>query len=207
MTELAGPSWLDPKLVAILLVLLAAFGEALPIVGFVVPATATILATATMASLQGWSLWPLLVVAALGAWVGDQIGYMLGWRYRQAILEARFMRRQRRHVARAKMVLQRYGLWAVAFSRFVPGLRAIVPLMAGVFRMRQLPFQAGNIGSAIVWALAHVMPGPVIAYLVEPLLDHPLFWPGVGLIVVAIVLLATRRWWWRRAPRGSAAGP
>ena len=48
---------------------------------------------------------------------------------------------------------------AVFFARFVPPIRAFVPITAGALGMPPLRFYAVNAAAILVWALAHVLPG------------------------------------------------
>ena len=48
---------------------------------------------------------------------------------------------------------------AVFFARFVPPIRAFVPITAGALDMAPLRFYAINIPAILLWALAHVLPG------------------------------------------------
>jgi len=41
-----------------------------------------------------------------------------------------------RHLERMEQLYQRYGAWGIFLSRFVPGVRAVVPPFAGVARLR-----------------------------------------------------------------------
>lgn len=52
----------------------------------------------------------------------------------------------------------KYGWTGIAIARFLPGVRAIVPVVAGTSGMKPVPFYAANIASAIVWAPAHLLP-------------------------------------------------
>ena len=45
------------------------------------------------------------------------------------------------------------------FARFVPPIRAFVPITAGALGMTPLRFYAVNIPAILLWAAAHVLPG------------------------------------------------
>ncbi len=62
-------------------------------------------------------------------------------------------------VARSEAFFQRWGALAVFFARFVPPIRAFVPITAGALAMPPLRFYAVNIPAILLWAPAHVLPG------------------------------------------------
>jgi membrane protein DedA with SNARE-associated domain len=62
-------------------------------------------------------------------------------------------------VVKGEAFTRRFGVWAIFIGRFFGPARAVVPLVAGIFEMPRVPFQAANIASAMVWAFALLAPG------------------------------------------------
>ena len=62
-------------------------------------------------------------------------------------------------VAQSEAFFHRWGALAVFFARFVPPIRAFVPITAGALGMPPLRFYAVNIPAILLWAPAHVLPG------------------------------------------------
>lgn len=143
-------------------VFLLALSEAVPVVGAVVPGSALIIAIAAMVPSGVVSLWPLLAAAILGAIAGDGLSYWLGHRYGEALLRRPVMRRYGGLVERSKRFFERHGGKGVFLGRFVPGIRAFVPFVAGMLGMPAPRFYAANIASALVWAPAHLLPGLLV---------------------------------------------
>jgi membrane protein DedA with SNARE-associated domain len=54
-----------------------------------------------------------------------------------------------------------HGLWSVFLGHFIGPVRAVIPVIAGMFSMPQLPFQIANVSSAFIWAVWVVL-GPVL---------------------------------------------
>jgi membrane protein DedA with SNARE-associated domain len=94
-----------------------------------------------------------IVGSFLATWLGNVAGamsvYALGRRYGSAWLASRFGGAAAEE--RVRGLYGRYGVWALALSRFVPGVRAIVAPLAGALRVP--PLEAGlAIGAAsAVW--------------------------------------------------------
>jgi membrane protein DedA with SNARE-associated domain len=62
-------------------------------------------------------------------------------------------------VSRSEAFFNRWGALAVFFARFVPPIRAFVPITAGALDMPPARFYAVNIPAIFLWAAAHVLPG------------------------------------------------
>lgn len=75
----------------------------------------------------------------LATWLGNMAGaalmYALGRRYGPALLRGRLLRAGPDAEQRIDELYRRHGLWALALSRFIPGVRAIVPPFAGALRL------------------------------------------------------------------------
>lgn len=89
-------------------------------------------------------------------WVGNVAGallvYALGRKYGAEKLERRLAGAQaERHDATVRKLLQRYGLPAIFVSRFVPGVRAVVPVIAGALRLKALPVTVMIAGASAIW--------------------------------------------------------
>ena len=135
-------------------VFVLAFGESFAFLSLIFPATALLIGIGGVvgaAGLDGAGLW---AAAAAGAALGDWVSYWLGMRYGHAITEMWPLSRAPGLVTRAKAFFERWGFFAVFLGRFSGPLRASVPLVAGISRMPQLPFQIANITSAVVWAVS-----------------------------------------------------
>lgn len=140
----------------------AAFCEAVAIIGVVFPGSLLILGLSALVPTGALSLVPLILCTAGGAITGDVVSYGLGWRYRQGIVRMRPFSTHPRWLGRGRLFFRRHGHRSVFMARFVRGPHAIVPLLAGIMRMRWRSFLFMDVAAALIWAPLHVMLGVAI---------------------------------------------
>jgi membrane protein DedA with SNARE-associated domain len=144
---------------AYLTLFLAALLEAVPVVGSVVPGSTIILALSALVPGGELTLQWVLLAAVLGAVIGDGSAFWIGHRQQREILSAWPLNKYPRLVEESESFFRRFGTWAVFFARFVPPIRAFVPITAGALDMPPARFYAVNIPAILLWAPAHVLPG------------------------------------------------
>ena len=138
--------------------------------------------------------------------VGDNLGYVLGYRGGRPLLERyrRFFHIRPRTISRAELRFERYGAVTIFFARFLFGMRIIAGPMAGVLRMPWKKFLLFNFLGATVWVTAISVLGYLFGSQWERLLY---FLKGAQLLVLALLLLILIWMWYRRHHRRSARRP
>ena len=144
---------------AYLTLFLAALLEAVPIIGSVIPGSTIIFALSALVPCGDLQLAWVLAAAVAGALLGDGSAYWLGHREQREILNVWPLSGYPGVVAQSEAFFHRWGALAVFFARFVPPIRAFVPITAGALGMPPLTFYAVNIPAILLWAPAHVLPG------------------------------------------------
>jgi membrane protein DedA with SNARE-associated domain len=126
--------------------------------GIPLPGEIALVSAALLASRHTLDINPVAVGAAatIGAIIGDTIGYSIGRRYGMSLFE-RLGRRFPKHfgpghVALAKRLFTRWGVWAVFFGRFIALLRIFAGPLAGALKMPYARFFAANATGALCWA-------------------------------------------------------
>jgi membrane protein DedA with SNARE-associated domain len=148
----------DPGLAYVTL-FLAAFLEAVPVVGSVIPGSTIILALSALVPGGQLKLQWVLLAAVAGAVLGDGSAFWTGHRTQREILNTWPLANYPRVVKQSEAFFERWGTWAVFLARFVPPVRAFVPVTAGALGMQPARFYAVNIPAILLWAPAHVLPG------------------------------------------------
>jgi membrane-associated protein len=138
---------------------LAALLEAVPVIGSVVPGSTIILALSALVPGGDLRLEWVLLWAAAGALLGDGTAFWIGHRSQREILNRWPMANYPGVIAQSEAFFNRWGALAVFFARFVPPIRAFVPVTAGALGMPPMRFYAVNIPAILLWAPAHVLPG------------------------------------------------
>ena len=116
-------------------VLLLALSESIPVIGVFIPGTAAILAVSALVPTGIVKLLPLLGAATAGAIIGDGLSFWIGHRYHREILERWPLNRHPDLITRSEAFFARHGDKSVFIARFTPGVRAFIPLIAGMLRM------------------------------------------------------------------------
>ena len=129
--------------------------------GSLIPGTMIIIAIATLVPSGAIDLKWLLGSTILGAILGDGFSYWLGYHYHREITGIWPLNRYPQVVAMGQAAIERHGGKSILIARFTPPLRAIVPLVAGVLRMKPWRFYPVNIVSTIAWAVAHIVPAVI----------------------------------------------
>jgi membrane protein DedA with SNARE-associated domain len=205
-------SFLDPLIafvsahawLAYLTLFLAALLEAVPVVGAVIPGSTIILALSALVPGGELRLEPVLAAAIAGALLGDGSAFWIGHRAQRKILSSWPLSTYPRLIAQSEAFFHRWGALAVFFARFVPPIRAFVPITAGALDMSPLRFYAVNIPAILLWASAHVLPGvlAVSAFHQYAGIPHHTrvgmhYWVLsviVGALIVALTAWVIRRW-------------
>lgn len=136
-----------------------AFGESLAILSVLIPATVILLALGALIGAAGLDFWPIWAGAVVGAFLGDWVSYEVSRWIGPKLQQAWPLNKRPDLIARTEDLMRRYGAWGVFAGRFFGPLRALVPLVAGVFEMPRLRFQVANLASALVWATGLLAPG------------------------------------------------
>jgi len=168
-------SYIDPLIafvsanawLAYLTLFLAALLEAVPVVGSVIPGSTIILALSALVPGGELRLQWVLAAAISGALIGDGSAFWIGHRAQREILTSWPLTNYPRVVLQSETFFHRWGALAVFFARFVPPIRAFVPITAGALGMPPARFYAVNIPAILLWAPAHVLPGVLAVSALE----------------------------------------
>ena len=101
-----------------------------------------------------WSLWAAILVTSLGSIIGSSISYLLGaYGGRPLVLKVGkylLLNEDDLHITE-KFFHKRAGTWTLFFSRFVPVVRHLVSIPAGMGEMPIVPFLIATAAGATMW--------------------------------------------------------
>ncbi|MFM7874888.1 MAG: DedA family protein [Actinomycetota bacterium] len=101
----------------------------------------------------------LIFIIFLAAFIGDQVGYVLGRKYGRSYLEQRDSPKIKKMVARAESFYEKYGWSAVILARFYPWIRTFMPPIAGIGKMNYYKFLSANALGALLWGVGITLLG------------------------------------------------
>lgn len=165
--------------------------------GLPLPGETALIAFGVLAAQGHYSIVWVIVLAAAGAIIGDNLGYWLLGRIGGRALFRRWgwlRRYSDRVLPRAERIMRRHGGKTVFFGRFVAVLRVSAAAVAGLAHMNWWKFLFWNASGGIVWAtavgLAAFYGGKAVADAIQ---RYGLY--AAGVLVVGLVLggLVARR--------------
>ena len=187
-----------PRWLAYLTLFLVVGGESS---GVPLPGETSLVAGGVLASKGHLSIYLVIVVAAAGAIVGDNVGYAIGRRGGRWLMSRGGERRQRL-LARGEEFFDRHGANTVFFGRWLPGLRITASWLAGIHKMKWRRFAFWNAAGGISWAISVGL----AAYLLGQAAASAFRTVGlVGAGIVVVVIAGLLVWHWIRT-RHAAPG-
>jgi membrane-associated protein len=140
----------------------------------------------------------LVACAAAGAFLGDNLCYLLGRRFGPAV-QRRFFATPKGKATRAwaERSLARFGTQLIVVCRFIPGGRTAVTLTCGLTGYPRRRFVTATAAASIIWALYAFLIGRLGGRAFE---GNP--WAGLVIafgatIVISALIELTRRLWRR----------
>ena len=137
------------------------------------------------------SIWILGLGVGIAAFVGDQVGFILGRHLGRPYLDRKSGPRMKRIIARVEKFYNSYGWWSVVIARFIPWARVFVPWVAGIGKMNYFKFLTSNFVGAVAWGVGLTLVGYYAASI-----------PGVkaaayviaGFFITASLIFSIRTW-------------
>jgi membrane-associated protein len=168
-----------------------AFSEAAILVGFVLPGEIALLVAGYFCRYGDLKLWLMVLIAIVCAIAGDSVGFEFGRKFGPGF------RRTRMGVwigesnwQRVDRFLHRHGGKAVLLGRLTAVLRALMPSMAGMSRMRYRTFLLWNATGGIIWGGGCVLLGWAFASALHRLEQYLTWAPLVALAVLIVVVVS-----------------
>ena len=137
------------------------------------------------------SIWILGLGVGIAAFVGDQVGFILGRHLGRPYLDRKSGPRMKKIIARVEKFYNSYGWWSVVIARFIPWARVFVPWVAGIGKMNYFKFLSSNFVGAVAWGVGLTLVGYYAASI-----------PGVkaaayviaGFFITASIIFSIRTW-------------
>jgi len=115
----------------------------------------------TLANSESWLPdWAGFLLIWIMAFSGTQVGYWIGAKIGPPLIakERKFIL-NKSTIARTHEFFENYGARAVVLARFVPILRALIPMLAGISNMDYRRFTKLNLVGATAWVAVFMVPG------------------------------------------------
>jgi membrane protein DedA with SNARE-associated domain len=164
----------------------------------------TALITAGVLAAQGhYSIVSVIVVAAAGAIVGDNVGYWIGRKGGRALLERTPYIRDyfARVLPPSERFFNRHGAKAVFFGRFVSILRVTAAWLAGITHMPWWRFLFWNAAGGILWATAFGLIAYFAGRAVAEAINRYGLYAGIGFVVLIVLAIPVVHRWRKRMLR------
>ncbi|MFV0373590.1 DedA family protein [Microbacterium sp.] len=217
--------WLDPETIisaagpwALLVVCFIVFAETGLLVGFLLPGDTLLLIAGLLSHSQpyapdgvfGLAVWWVALLIGLAAFLGGEVGYLIGHKGGPAIFERKESGLfSSKNVRRTNAFFLKYGGLTIVIARFVPIVRTFAPVAAGVGHMARGRYSFYNLVGALIWGVGLTLFGyligyiPPVAWFVQQYIDLILLGAVGGTALVTLWHYFSER---RKARRAEAAG-
>jgi membrane-associated protein len=162
-------------------IFLIVFADSGVLLGLVLPGDSLLFTAGLLASQGHLNLWLLMLVASLGAILGDSVGYAFGKRAGPKLFareNAWFFTQH--HLDRARHFYARHGGKTIVLARFLHFVRTLAPMIAGAADMHYGTFLVYNIVGGLFWAISVSALGSWLGNTI-PNIDHYIL-PILGVI-------------------------
>ena len=130
------------------------------LVGFFLPGDSLLFSAGLVAAARDDINIAFLVFAVfLAAFIGDQVGYVIGRKIGRPYLEKHKSKRMIKMLERSEHFYERYGWWSVVIARYIPWVRTFVPPIAGAVKMNYYKFLSANALGALLWGAGITLAG------------------------------------------------
>jgi membrane-associated protein len=169
----------------LLLIAAIIFGESGLFIGFFFPGDTLLLSAGVFAAAGKLNLTSIIIVVAIAAILGDNLGYHIGKRYgRRLFHKPDGVVFRQEHIERAEAFYDKYGSKTMLFAHFVPVIRTFAPATAGAGKMNYRNFVIFDAIGDIAWATIVTLVGYWFGSKIHNL-DHYI------LLAVVLVVVAT----------------
>lgn len=135
---------------------------------------------------NSFNLWLVIPVLIFGGILGTRVAFLFGRRAGSLLLK-KFSRINQKHVEQAHDFYKKHGNMAFLLSRFMPVLRALVPLIAGIAKMDNRQFWRYNILSVSIWVIFITLTGYELGHL--PVVKRYFGWMILGASMISLTSL------------------
>jgi membrane protein DedA with SNARE-associated domain len=168
-----------------------------------IPSEATMLFAGFNVSNGRYSLFAAVAVGVAANVVGSWIAYAAGYYGRLELLERHHVFHvSKESIGRAESWFERWGSWAVFFSRMIPIVRTFISLPAGVARMPFWRFTVLTLAGCVPWVF-------MLAFVGKQAGDNWDHWKDnlhyLDYAVLALIVAGAGYWFVRRRRRGRTA--
>lgn len=165
------------------------FAESGLLLGLIFPGDSLLFTAGLLASQNefGLNIGVVAVGCFIAAVAGSQVGYWFGHRFGPTLFrrpDSRIFKQE--YVERSRQFFDRHGSKTIVLARFVPFVRTLAPMLAGVGEMNQRTFFTFNVVGALVWAVGVSVAGYVLGDTV-PNIDRYLLPIIAGIIVLSLI--------------------
>ena len=130
------------------------------LIGFFLPGDSVLFSAGLVAAARDDINIAFLVFSIfLAAFIGDQVGYVIGRKVGRPYLEKHRSKRMMRMLERSERFYERYGWWSVVIARYIPWVRTFVPPIAGTVKMNYYKFLSANALGALLWGVGITLAG------------------------------------------------
>ncbi len=165
------------------------FGVMLENAGLPIPGETILLVAGYFTSTGQFNIGLVMLIAALGAVIGDNIGFAIGHHYGRGFLlrVGRFFFLTPKRLEHMESFFHHHGNKTILVARFITGLRVFAALLAGASNMKWRVFLAYNVTGAVLWSVVITSLGHLFGDSL-PLLLKWVGRSGTILLIVAIVV-------------------
>jgi membrane-associated protein len=136
------------------------FVQSALVFGFVLPGSSILFSAGLVAATEeNVSITTLLTVIFMAAFVGNQVGFVIGRLIGRSYLSKKKSPSLQKVIRKCERFYAKSGWWSVVAARFIPWVRTFIPLIAGASKMPYYQFLAANILGAIAWGVGITLAG------------------------------------------------
>lgn len=179
-----------------------------PVVGFaaaadvllpLIPSETIVISAGVLAAQGELMIWALIPAVAIGAFLGDNLCYLLGRRVGDPIADRIFAdEKGQARLLWAEEALRRRGAILIGVGRFIPGGRTATTLAAGTLEMPYRQFATADAAASVLWAVYVSMVGYLGGEAFQDSFWPPLLASCGAAMLVALSFEGWRRWQGRR---------
>lgn len=137
--------------------------EGIPLLGALVPGHIAIIMSGFLAKIGVFNIWWVLILATVGAIIGDYIGFKIGRKYGLSFIDRMrpYFFITDSHIEKTTALLSKHTGKAMIIGRFSPVTRALMPFLVGTSDAPVRKFWFFNILGGVSWAVVSVLVGYV----------------------------------------------